>query len=444
MRASALFVLLFPALLQPQSLEVKSFTLDNGLKVLVQEDHNIPNVAMYLFFRVGSRNERPGITGISHFFEHMMFNGAKKYGPKQFDIEMEKNGGRNNAFTTRDITVFTDFFPSAALPLMMEMESDRVQSLALDPKMVESEREVVSSERRQSVEDSPIGTLAEQLNAAAFTAHPYGWPIIGWASDIKAWTRNDLTQHFRMGYAPNNCVMVIVGDIKSSAVENLAKEHFASIPGQPPPPPIRTVEPEQEGERRVIVEKPAQLPVQMYSFPSPATLDPDTHALQLLGTILSTGHSSRLYQRLIDRDRIAVSATFALDPSLDPGQIVFTVQPRAGVSVAQAEKAFFEELESIRLRKVTNGELRKAKNQMLTGLYRDLKTISDRAYLLGQYEIYLGDYHRLFTAAKELEAVTAADVQRVAAKYLAANKRTIATLVPTSAPAAATTATGAN
>jgi zinc protease len=247
-----------------------------------------------------------------------------------------------------------------------------------------------------------------------------------------------------MGYAPNNCVMVIVGDIKSSAVENLAKEHFASIPGQPPPPPIRTVEPEQEGERRVIVEKPAQLPVQMYSFPSPATLDPDTHALQLLGTILSTGHSSRLYQRLIDRDRIAVSATFALDPSLDPGQIVFTVQPRAGVSVAQAEKAFFEELEGIRLRKVTNGELRKAKNQMLTGLYRDLKTISDRAYLLGQYEIYLGDYHRLFTAAKELEAVTAADVQRVAAKYLAANKRTIATLVPTSAPAAATTATGAN
>src|SRR5882757_6285246 len=157
MRASTLFVLLFPALLQPQSLEVKSFTLDSGLKVLVQEDHNIPNVAMYLFFRVGSRNERPGITGISHFFEHMMFNGAKKYGPKQFDIEMEKNGGRNNAFTTRDITVFTDFFPSAVLPLMMEMESDRVQSLALDPKMVESEREVVSSERRQSVEDSPIG-----------------------------------------------------------------------------------------------------------------------------------------------------------------------------------------------------------------------------------------------------------------------------------------------
>jgi zinc protease len=245
------------ALAQPAA--VKTETLANGMKILIQEDHNIPNVALYFFYRIGSRNEHPGATGLSHFFEHMMFNGAKKYGPKQFDVQMEKNGGNNNAYTTEDTTVYTDWFPRSALELMMDMEADRIRDLSFDPKMIESERGVVYSERRLSVDNSNFGTLREQLNAAAFIAHPYHWPVVGWPSDIESWTMDDLKAHFRMGYAPNNCVMVVVGDVSEGEVTTLAKKYLEPIPRQEPPPPVRTKEPEQLGERRVTVRRPAQL-----------------------------------------------------------------------------------------------------------------------------------------------------------------------------------------
>ncbi|MCP5115758.1 MAG: insulinase family protein, partial [bacterium] len=253
------------------------------MKLLIHEDHDVPNVAMYFFFQVGSRNERPGVTGISHFFEHMMFNGAKKYGPKQFDIVMDRTGGRNNAYTSRDLTAYTDWFPTEALPLMMEMESDRMRDLQFDPKIIESERGVVANERRMAVDNSNSGTLEEQMNAAAYTAHPYGWPIIGWASDIEAWSMDDLKRHYRMGYAPNNCTMVVTGDVAAAGVLRLAKEHFAEIPRQEPPPPVRTTEPEQKGERRVVVRKRAQLPMILVSFHTPENRHPDHYALEVLG-----------------------------------------------------------------------------------------------------------------------------------------------------------------
>lgn len=432
MRRSApvALAILAPLLLAAAEPQITSITLKNGLKLIVEEDHDIPNVAMYLFFRVGSRNERPGITGISHFFEHMMFNGAKKYGPKQFDIEMEKAGGRNNAYTSRDLTVYTDYFPSTALRLMFDMESDRIQHLSFDPKMIESERGVVASERQTSVENSNFGLLYEQLNAAAYTAHPYGWPVIGWASDIRAWTMDDLKSHFRVGYAPNNCTAVLVGDIATGEVIRLAREFLEPIPSQEPPPPVRTVEPEQRGERRVVVEKQAQLPILMVSYHVPAAAHPDFPALQLLGAALTQGRSSRLYRRMVDKDQLAINVGEFMAPQLDPGQMIFTVSPRAGVDPASAEKALYEEIERLRTAEMPAEELRKVKNQMLTDLFRQLKTIGGRANLLGNYEILRGDYRKLFTADKEIEAVTAADLLRVARKYMARTNRTVATLVP--------------
>src|SRR6202167_807891 len=264
------------ALAWAQPSDVQTDTLSNGMKILIQEDHNIPNVAMYFFFKIGSRNEHPGATGLSHFFEHMMFNGAKKYGPKQFDIQMEKNGGNNNAYTTEDTTVYTDWFPRSALELMMDMEADRIRDLSFDPKMIESERGVVYSERRLSVDNSNFGTLREQLNAAAFIAHPYHWPVVGWPSDIESWTMDDLKAHFRMGYAPNNCVMVVVGDAPKTEVIGLARKYLEPIPRQDPPPPVRTKEPAQLGERRVVVRKPAQLPIEMIAYHVPEAKSPDT------------------------------------------------------------------------------------------------------------------------------------------------------------------------
>lgn len=410
--------------------DVHTATLANGMKVIIQEDHNIPNVAMYFFYKIGSRNERPGITGISHFFEHMMFNGAKKYGPKQFDNEMEKAGGNNNATTSEDLTTYTDWFPSTALELMFDMESDRMRDLALEPKMVQSEREVVYSERRTSVDNNNFGILYEQLQAAAFIAHPYHWPVLGWPSDIEAWTQQDLKDYFAVGYAPNNCTMVVVGDVTVARVMELAKKYIEPIPRHDPPPPVRTREPEQLGERRVLVKKSAQLPIQMIAYHVPEARNPDATVLDLISTLLSTGQSSRLYKRMVDEEPLALSVRGEQGDALDPTLMIFVIQPRNGVDPARTEKVLYEELDRLKAAEVPARELQKAKNQMLTEHYSRLKTIAGRAYLLGHYDVIFGDYNKTFTVDKDFQAVTAADIQRVAKKYFTEKNRTVATLVP--------------
>jgi zinc protease len=410
--------------------DTRTGILANGMKVIVQEDHAIPNVAMYFFYRIGSRNERPGTTGLSHFFEHMMFNGARKYGPKQFDKQMDNIGGNNNAYTTNDVTVYTDWFPSPALELMFDMEADRIRDLAFDPKIVESERGVVYSERRSSVDNSNIGMLYELARATAFVAHPYHWPVVGWPSDIESWSMDDLKNHFRMGYAPNNCVLVVVGDVLNAQVMSLAKKYLEPIPRQEPPPAVRTKEPPQQGERRVTLSKQAQLPIQLVLFHVPESRHPDRRALGVAATLLTHGQSSRLYKRMVDTEQIALSVGAGVGDALDPTVFTFNIQPRSGVDPATTEKALFEELSKLQADAVPDTELRKAKNQMLADLYRQLKTIAGRANLLGSYEVFQGDYAKLFSADKEIEAVTAADVQRVARQYFVAKNRTAATLVP--------------
>src|ERR1700687_4310738 len=208
---------------------VATKTLKNGMKVLVQTDHSIPNVALYIFYRIGSRNEGPGTTGLSHFFEHMMFNGAKKYGPGQFDALMEAAGGTNNAYTSRDVTVYQDWFPRAALEKILDLEADRIRDLSLQEDKVKSERGVVASERRTSVDAENAGILDEQLWATAFAAHPYQWPVVGWMSDIEHWTMEDLKHHFEMGYSPSNATMVVVGDVTPEEVFRLTQKYIEPI-----------------------------------------------------------------------------------------------------------------------------------------------------------------------------------------------------------------------
>ena len=413
-----------------QSIPVTEHQLANGLRLLVHEDHDIPNVAMYLFFRVGSRNERPGLTGISHFFEHMMFNGARKYGPKQFDIVMENHGGANNAYTSQDLTVYSDWFPRSALPIIFDLEADRIQHLNLDPEIVESERGVVSNERKLSVDNSTFGALYEQMNAVAFLAHPYGWPVIGWASDIESWSLDDLKGHYRMGYAPNNCTVVVSGDVTSREVLELARKYLEPIPRQEPPPPVRTKEPDQAGERRLELRRPAQLPIVMAAYHVPETRHPDFFPLQVLGAILSDGRSSRLYRRLVDREQLAISVDHSHDFSLDPGLFFFTLRPRSGVDPTAVEKALYEELDAVARSGVTNEEMEKARNLLLVELYRELRTIAGKADLIGRYDIYFGDYRRISTAGEDFARVSADDVKRVAERYFHAGNRTVATLIP--------------
>jgi zinc protease len=415
---------------QSQEFPVSTRTLKNGMKVLVQPDHSIPNVALYIFYRIGSRNERPGTTGLSHFFEHMMFNGAKKYGPGDLDKVMEANGGSNNAYTTQNVTVYQDWFPRSALPLIYDIEADRIRDLTFDPKKIASEREVVASERRLSVDNDNGGLLDEQLWATAFIAHTYQWPVIGWMSDIEHWTMEDLKHHFEMGYSPSNATMVVVGDVSPEEIFQLCEKFIEPIPSHAPPPPVTTIEPEQHGERRLVVHKPAELPLLMIGYHVSKTDDPDFYAVNILRSVLFQGESSRMYQRLVDKDQIALDVSSSVEPAFDPTLAIISAQPRQGVDPQACERAIYEELERIKSAPISDQELEKAKNNRLVEFYREMQTINGRGNTIGTYEVFMGDYNKLFDAAKNYSAVTKEDVQRVAKRYFGPNNRTVATLLP--------------
>ena len=408
--------------------DVKTFTLDNGMKFLVVEDFSIPNANMYFFYKVGSRNEHQGITGLSHFFEHMMFNGAKKYGPKIFDRTMEFNGGSNNAYTTENVTVYTDWFPAASAEIMFDLEGDRIASLSIDPKMVESERGVVLSERRTGIENSPWRPLSEGLQATAFQEHPYHWPVIGYEDDMKNWTQQDLERYFKTYYAPNNCVVVVSGAMKFEKVKELAKKYFESIPAQPAPPKVHIVEPAQTGERRITVKKEVETPYLMIGYKTPESKNEDYYALNILSSVLSSGNSSRLYASLVDQKELATQVGSDFSDTFDP--YLFNVYAVANENVKETdlEQAIYTEIEKIKKEGITENELQKIKNQKLMEFYNQVETINGKSNNIGTYEVFFGDYRKMFDAPANYNKVTVADVQKVAKKYLTKSNRTVAVL----------------
>lgn len=408
--------------------DVKTFTLSNGMKFLVLEDASIPNANMYLFYKVGSRNEHPGITGLSHFFEHMMFNGAKKFGPKEFDRTMEYNGGANNAYTTQDVTVYTDWFPAQALEVIFDLESDRIANLAIADNMVESERGVVLSERSTGLENSPWRMLGEAVNATAFQEHPYHWSVIGYEEDIKNWTKQDLEYYFKTYYAPNNCTVVISGNVKFDEVKRLAEKYMQPIPAQKPGPKVHLVEPKQTGERRITVQKQVSSPYMIIGYHAPEAQHADYYALDILSSILSNGNSSRLYSNLVDKNQLATSVFTDYSPSFDPTLFSVYVSSAKGKSTDDIEKMVYTELEKIAKEGVTATELQKIKNQKLSEFYNQVETINGKSNNLGTYEVFFGDYKKMFTAMDEYAKVSIDDVKRVAATYFKKSNRTVGVL----------------
>lgn len=428
--------ILFPAFVllalgiqaQMKADDVNTFTLKNGMKFLVVEDFSIPNANMYLFYKVGSRNEHQGITGLSHFFEHMMFNGAKKYGPKMFDRTMEFNGGSNNAYTTENVTVYTDWFPASAAEVMFDLEADRIASLSIDPGMVESERGVVLSERRTSLENSPWTLLSQSVQATAFQEHPYHWPVIGYEDDMKNWTQHDLEQYFKTYYAPNNCVVVVSGALKTADVKMLAEKYLEPIPAQPAPPAVHIVEPVQTGERRITVQKDVATPYLMISYHTPESKSDDYYALNILSAVLSSGKSSRLYAALVDEKQLATGVFASYGNSFDPSLFSIYATANRNINEADLEKAIYDEIEKIKTEGITEKELQKIKNQKLIGFYNQVETIDGKSNNIGTYEVFFGDYRKMFNAPAEYNKVTADDVQRVATKYFTKNNRTVGVL----------------
>jgi zinc protease len=408
--------------------QVQAVTLANGMQIIVWPDHDIPNIALFNWVHVGSRNEVPGSTGLAHFFEHMMFNGTTTRPQGEFDRILEANGARNNAFTTSDVTVYQDWLPRAALATVFEVEADRLRNLAFDPKVIESERGVVHSERRLRIDDSLVGRLQEQVQATAFLAHPYGIPTIGWPSDIESWRIEDLKSFFATNYAPNNCTLVLVGDVEPQGAIALARQYFEPIPAHAPPEAIRIKEPVQEGERRVNIEAEAQSPLLQFAYHALSGADPRQPALELLTRILTDGDASRLHRVLVEEQKLAISADSYIDRGFDPGLAWFLLTLPAGGDAGKAEAVFDREIERLRAGGVTAQELTRARSQALADFWRGLATIDGKAQALGSYAVLQGGYQRLFDAPSAYESVTADDIRKLAADLLRPSNRTVGLL----------------
>jgi len=412
---------------------VVPYRLDNGLKVLALEDHSVPAMSYYTFFRVGSRDERPGRTGISHLFEHMMFNGTKKYGPEVFDRTLESKGGASNAFTTEDITVYYENFPSESLDTVVDLEADRMAGLALTDESLNREREVVKEERRLRTDNDIEGSMFELLGGTAYLAHPYQWPVIGWPADLDAITVKDCDDYFRVHYAPNNATLILVGDFKPDRAIALISKAYGSITAPPAPPAVVRDEPEQQGERRAVLKRAAQLPAVVLAYHVPATSADDVFALDLLQIVLGEGESSVLTRKLVYEKELATRVEVQNIWRIDPSLFVVYAEAKPGVTIGTLESALAAEVESLGRQEVADTALQKAKNIRTTTEVKALKTNGGKAEQLGLFETYFGAYTKLFTVLKSYEAMTKADLQKAAARYLRPDNRTVVTLVPAEA-----------
>jgi len=486
--AAAVLVFLWASTLAAKEiqLDVKKKVLDNGMTILVLENHTAPVVSCFLRFNVGSVDEKPGITGTSHLLEHMMFKGTKDMGTSDYEAEVPimkeidrlahaweaekakllspygggsqvladalrdsiadlqdqekkyvikdelwglylKNGGtRLNASTGQNSTQYYVSLPKNRLELWSFMESDRIANPVF--REFYSERDVVYEERRLRTENSPNGKLWEQFNSTAFTAHPYRWPVVGWASDISTVMREEVQDYFTRYYAPNNCVAGVVGDVNAEDVFKLCEKYFGPIPRQPAPEPVFTKEPEPAGEKRIEVEYDAE-PQMLMGYLTVQLGDADSPALQVISSILSDGRTSRLYKRLVDT-KIARYA-WAADPGMVryPDLFAIGAAPLEGHTCAEIESIIEEELERLKTEPVSDWELGKVRNQIEAAFIGQLNSTMGMAIRLASYEQMTGDWNNL-RAARDLNlAVTAEDIMRVAKKYFTEKNRTVATLV---------------
>jgi predicted Zn-dependent peptidase len=403
--------------------------LDNGLVVLTLEDPSTPVVSFQMWVRAGSRDEAR-YTGLAHLFEHMMFKGSKNIGPEEHARLIQARGGEVNAFTTRDFTVYHEDVSSEALPLVIELEAERVGNLSITQETLDSEREVVLEERRLRVDDQPDGRALEALFALSFVAHPYRWPVIGWSSDVAQATLEACRDFFGHYYAPNNIVLVIVGDFDTDEALALVERSFGRLPPAAEIPRNPTQEPEQRGERRATVEFDLRSPVLAVAWHAPATGHPDAEALDVLSQILSAGRSSRLYRRLVYEEQQALGAEGAYWEMQQAGVFYAFVSVRPGAKIERVEALLFEEIDRLARRGVREDELAKAKRQLEVGLVNGLATNHALANRIGYDFVTLGRIRPLEERLAAIEAVSAADVQRVAQTYLAADRRSIVRVVP--------------
>jgi zinc protease len=410
---------------------VQEHQLANGMKVLLVESPKAPVVTVQIWYKVGSRNEVMGRAGLSHMLEHMMFKGTPKYPKGSFSRLIKKNGGNDNAFTSQDFTAYFENLAADKVELALELEADRLRGLLLDDKEFQLEREVVKEERRLRSEDDPQSYLAEALFAQAFQMHPYHWPIIGWFPDLNAMTRADLKRHYDTYYVPNNATLIVVGDIKAAKLLPVIKRFFEPIPKKPLPPQQAVAEPEQKGERRIVVKRDAQLPSVMVGYRAPNFSSDDAYALTLLESILSHGKTSRLYRSLVYEQKLAlaVGAEYSLLQT-DPELLYCFAVVAPGQTTERVEHAVYAEIQKLQQEPPSGEELQRAKNQVEAAYIFGQDSNFRQAMLFGQAETTGAGWRQVEQFVKKLRDVKADDVKRVAQKYLVEVGRTVGILIP--------------
>jgi zinc protease len=425
-----------PAWAESQNPPTRETVLSNGLKVITKEIHAAPVVSVWTYYRVGSRNERPGITGISHFIEHMMFKGTATLHRGDIDRLTALAGGKNNAFTDSDYTAFYFAMPSddaapkgrSGLETVLRIEADRMRNCAMDPTELTHERQVVLSEL-DGDENNPLNRLDEATRAAAFTAHAYHWPVIGWKCDVQAITRNDVLGYYRTYYQPNNAILILVGDFDTAKVLERVRDFFGGIPRGPEPPKVVSVEPEQEGERRVTVKGEGCAAYFEAMYHIPATPNRDMYALGVLDSLLTVGRSSRLYHALADAG-LATEVSSSFSQQHDPGWETLFATCSETTDRKKFEHVLDTAIADVQERLIRPAELAKAIRQTITQTVFSMDGVSDQGSLLGSYEV-VDRWTYLLTMNQQTERVTAQDVRAVARKYLTPSNRTIGWFLPT-------------
>jgi zinc protease len=412
------------------TLRMRRHQLRNGLRVLVIADPSAPVISYQTWFRVGSRHERPGKTGLAHLFEHLMFNETENLAAGQFDRQIEAAGGETNASTWVDWTHYHAELPASELATIVRLEADRMANLVLRTPQLVSEKEVVQNERRYRVEDDIEGIAAEVLFATAFRKHPYRWPTIGWMRDIRGYTLDDCRNFYRTWYAPNNATLVVAGDVDERKLLALVEAHYGGMRAARIPPTKAVREPVQRAERRRVLRRPAASPKMALGYHGPAFGHPDHVALSALNDLLCTGRSSRLFRRLVEDEDLAAEVHGDVTPFRDAGLYELWIELRAGKRLEHAQAIIDSEIERLQCELPREHDLDRVKHRIELASLLALESANGKAEQAGFYETVLDDASLAFDRLDAYRALRPEDIQRVAREYLRVHNRTRIDVVP--------------
>ena len=424
----------------PAKVAYSEFTLDNGLRVVVSEDHSAPVVAVAVYYDVGSRNEVKGRSGFAHLFEHMMFQGSANVAKTQYFKYVENNGGSLNGTTHLDYTDYCEFLPSNQLELALWLESDRMRSLKINPENLKNQKDAVEEEKRLSIDNQAYEPELEGMEAMMFHNWALAHPTMGSMADLDAATVPDVQRFFDIYYAPNNAVLVVAGDVDSQQTEKWVRKYFATIPRHEPPPAVNLAEPEDViTPKKVATDKQAQVPAIAIAWKIPPRRSPDSYAITLLSSVLLDGESSRLYQDLVKKNAIALQVQGSLDLSRGPSEITIITQYKPGQKPEEVEHLIEGEIDQIKQDGITDEELTKVKNQYRLGRYLDgrdgeelatRQTALGRAMALGEFTLFDNDPSLINSEADRYLSVTGAQIQAAARKYFGKDNRVVLYIEP--------------